>query len=92
MKDKVALWAERLDLTSLFNHRPQDLSGGQKQRVSLAGVLIDESPILLFDEPLANLDPKSGQETIDLIDKSSSGLPLKRSCPSLTSKIRSTGR
>ena len=69
MKDKVALWAERLDLTSLLNHRPQDLSGGQKQRVSLAGVLIDESPILLFDELLANLDPKSGQETIDLIDK-----------------------
>ena len=69
MKDKVALWAERLDLTSLLNHRPQDLSGGQKQRVSLAGVLIDESPILLFDEPLANLDPKSGQETINLIDK-----------------------
>lgn len=69
MKDKVALWAERLDLTSLLNHRPQDLSGGQKQRVSLAGVLIDESPVLLFDEPLANLDPKSGQETIDLIDK-----------------------
>lgn len=69
MKDRVSLWAENLDLASLLNHRPQDLSGGQKQRVSLAGVLIDESPILLFDEPLANLDPRSGQETIDLIDK-----------------------
>ena len=69
MKDKVALWVERLNLSSLLGHRPQDLSGGQKQRVSLAGVLIDESPILLFDEPLANLDPKSGQETIALIDK-----------------------
>lgn len=69
IKDKVALWAERLNLSSLLGHRPQDLSGGQKQRVSLAGVLIDESPILLFDEPLANLDPKSGQETIALIDK-----------------------
>lgn len=69
MKDKVALWAERLNLSSLLGHRPQDLSGGQKQRVSLAGILIDESPILLFDEPLANLDPKSGQETIALIDK-----------------------
>ena len=69
MKDKVALWAECLNLSSLLGHRPQDLSGGQKQRVSLAGVLIDESPILLFDEPLANLDPKSGQETIALIDK-----------------------
>lgn len=69
MKDKVALWAEHLNLSSLLGHRPQELSGGQKQRVSLAGVLIDESPILLFDEPLANLDPKSGQETIALIDK-----------------------
>lgn len=69
MKNKVALWAERLNLSSLLGHRPQDLSGGQKQRVSLAEVLIDESPILLFDEPLANLDPKSGQETIALIDK-----------------------
>ena len=48
---------------------PHDLSGGQKQRVSLAGVLIDESPILLFDEPLANLDPKSGQDIIELIDQ-----------------------
>lgn len=69
MKTKVADWAERLDLQDLLQHRPQDLSGGQKQRVSLAGVLIDESPILLFDEPLANLDPKSGQDTIDLIDR-----------------------
>ena len=78
MKDKVALWAERLDLTSLLNHRPQDLSGGQKQRVSLAGVLIDESPILLFDEPLANLDPKSGQETIDLMIKSTKRWELQQ--------------
>lgn len=69
MQEKVAYWAKRLDLTEFLDHRPQDLSGGQKQRVSLAGVLIDESPILLFDEPLANLDPKSGQETIDLIDR-----------------------
>lgn len=69
MQEKVAHWSKRLDLTEFLENRPQDLSGGQKQRVSLAGVLIDESPILLFDEPLANLDPKSGQETIDLIDR-----------------------
>lgn len=69
MREKVLRWAKQLDLEQLLDHRPQDLSGGQKQRVSLAGVLIDESPILLFDEPLANLDPKSGQDTIDLIDR-----------------------
>jgi ABC-type cobalt transport system, ATPase component, putative len=69
MREKVIRWAKQLDLEQLLDHRPQDLSGGQKQRVSLAGVLIDESPILLFDEPLANLDPRSGQDTIDLIDQ-----------------------
>ena len=69
MKSRVHKWAEKLDLLPLLTQRPQDLSGGQKQRVSLAGVLIDESPILLFDEPLANLDPKSGQDIIELIDQ-----------------------
>ena len=69
MKSRVHKWAEKLDLLPLLAQRPQDLSGGQKQRVSLAGVLIDESSILLFDEPLANLDPKSGQDIIELIDQ-----------------------
>ncbi|KXT75748.1 Duplicated ATPase component MtsB of energizing module of methionine-regulated ECF transporter [Streptococcus sp. DD12] len=69
MREAVDKWSKALNLGDLLQHRPQDLSGGQKQRVSLAGVLVDESPILLFDEPLANLDPKSGQDTIDLIDR-----------------------
>ncbi|KXT84662.1 Duplicated ATPase component MtsB of energizing module of methionine-regulated ECF transporter [Streptococcus oralis] len=69
MRTRVHKWAEKLDLLDLLSQRPQDLSGGQKQRVSLAGVLIDESPILLFDEPLANLDPHSGQDIIELIDQ-----------------------
>ncbi|AWN18418.1 ABC transporter ATP-binding protein [Streptococcus sobrinus] len=69
MVETVHKWADKLDLLELLDQRPQDLSGGQKQRVSLAGVLIDESPILLFDEPLANLDPKSGQDTITFIDQ-----------------------
>ena len=47
---------------------PHDLSGGQKQRVSLAGVLVNKAPILLFDEPLANLDPATGKEAMELID------------------------
>lgn len=69
MRTKVAFWSKRLGLDSLLQHRPQDLSGGQKQRVSLAGVLVDESPILVFDEPLANLDPKTSQDMLALIDE-----------------------
>ncbi|MDR0706484.1 MAG: ABC transporter ATP-binding protein [Treponema sp.] len=58
-------------LVNIENHlkkSPQNLSGGQKQRVSIAGVLIDHVEILLFDEPLANLDPATGKRTIELID------------------------
>ncbi|MGT2667006.1 ABC transporter ATP-binding protein [Streptococcus rifensis] len=69
MQKQIAKWAQQLELSDLLDRRPQDLSGGQKQRVSLAGVLIDESPILLFDEPLANLDPQAGRDTIALIQR-----------------------
>ena len=68
-KELAEQYLEKVELHSRMHHLPSELSGGQKQRVSLAGVLIDESPILLFDEPLANLDPKSGQDIIDLIDQ-----------------------
>lgn len=68
MKKAVQKWSEIVELNQLLQHRPQDLSGGQKQRVSMAGVLINQSKILLFDEPLANLDPRAGQETMTLID------------------------
>ena len=59
-------------LVGIENHldyAPHELSGGQKQRVSLAGVMVDEVKILLFDEPLANLDPATGKRAIDLIDR-----------------------
>ncbi|MBT8921853.1 ABC transporter ATP-binding protein [Lactobacillus delbrueckii subsp. bulgaricus] len=69
MKQVVDRWAKELDLGDLLKQAPQSLSGGQKQRVALAGVLVDESPILLFDEPLANLDPASGYKTMRLIDQ-----------------------
>jgi energy-coupling factor transporter ATP-binding protein EcfA2 len=69
MKQEVKKWTEVVEISDFLHHRPQDLSGGQKQRVSMAGVLINEAPILLFDEPLANLDPKAGKETIALIDE-----------------------
>ena len=55
--------------THLDVYKRQELSGGQKQRVSMAGVMIDDVDILLFDEPLANLDPATGKKAIDLIDK-----------------------
>lgn len=61
--------AEMVDVKKLLNHAPAALSGGQKQRVSMAGVMIDDVDILLFDEPLANLDPATGKRAIDLIDK-----------------------
>lgn len=67
MVNKVNAWATTLDLHDLLNAKPQALSGGQKQRVSIGGVLIDESPIVLFDEPLANQDPASGLATMALI-------------------------
>lgn len=61
--------AELMDVKSLLRHAPGELSGGQKQRVSMAGVIVDDVDILLFDEPLANLDPATGKKAIDLIDK-----------------------
>nr|WP_026524703.1 ABC transporter ATP-binding protein [Butyrivibrio sp. MB2005] len=67
--DKVHEVAEKLDLQSFLNHAPGELSGGQKQRVSLGGVMACDVKILLFDEPLANLDPATGKRTIALIDE-----------------------
>lgn len=69
MREQVAYWSEVVGIDGHLQKRPQDLSGGQKQRVSMAGVLINEAPILLFDEPLANLDPSAGKEAIHLIDR-----------------------
>lgn len=61
--------AKVVDIKKLLHHAPTELSGGQKQRVSMAGVLVDDVDILLFDEPLANLDPATGKRAIDLIDR-----------------------
>ncbi len=60
--------ADTVDVKKLLDHAPTELSGGQKQRVSMAGVMIDEVDILVFDEPLANLDPATGKKAIALID------------------------
>ncbi len=69
MQSTVLKTAELVDIQTHLVSAPYELSGGQKQRVSLAGVLVDNVKILLFDEPLANLDPATGKQTIDLIDR-----------------------
>ena len=69
MHQTVNQWADELKIKELLTQSPQSLSGGQKQIVALTGVLVDESPILLFDEPFANLDPASGLKTMAIIDK-----------------------
>lgn len=68
MKKIVEQVAGLVDLQQHLHHAPHALSGGQKQRVSLAGVMVDDVQILLFDEPLASLDPATGKQTIELID------------------------
>lgn len=68
MRQQVAHWAATLNLSAQLELSPQALSGGQKQRTAMAGVLIDEGEILLFDEPLAALDPATGKRAIALID------------------------
>ncbi|MDY6146599.1 MAG: ABC transporter ATP-binding protein [Peptoniphilaceae bacterium] len=69
MKEKVKRVAAAVDLTKLLEQSPFELSGGQKQRVSFAGVMVNDAEILLFDEPLANLDPMTGKQAIELIDE-----------------------
>ena len=68
MKEIVQHAAELVGIENHLGFAPHELSGGQKQRVSLAGVMVDDVKILLFDEPLANLDPATGKQAIELID------------------------
>ena len=69
MIPRVYASAKMVDMHEFLEYVPYDLSGGQKQRVALAGIMHDDVKILLFDEPLAALDPMMGNEAIDLIDR-----------------------
>ena len=69
MKKTVQQVADIVDMGKLLKSSPYELSGGQKQRVAFAGVRVGDVPALLFDEPLANLDPATGKTAIDLIDR-----------------------
>ncbi len=68
MKKQILEAAKKVSIEHRMANAPYDLSGGQKQRVSMAGVIVDDVKILLFDEPLANLDPATGKSAIELID------------------------
>ncbi|WP_044915232.1 ABC transporter ATP-binding protein [Butyrivibrio sp. WCE2006] len=68
MVQRVAKISEKLELTDLLDYAPGAMSGGQKQKVSIGGVMVSDVKILLFDEPLANLDPATGKSAIKLID------------------------
>ncbi|MGX7042595.1 ABC transporter ATP-binding protein [Leuconostoc holzapfelii] len=68
IKQAVATWARRFGLGARLDLTPQMLSGGQKQRTAMAGVLVDDGKLLLFDEPLASLDPAAGWEAMTMID------------------------
>ena len=69
MLPRVLRYATEVGMEDFLPSLPFNLSGGQKQKVALAGVLGDSMNILIFDEPLASLDPHTGTVTIDLIDK-----------------------
>lgn len=69
MKERVLKAAKLVDISHHLGHAPNELSGGQKQRVALAGVMVDDVEVLLFDEPLANLDPATGKQAVELIDQ-----------------------
>ncbi len=69
MIPKVQKASEIVGMEDYLLHVPYELSGGQKQKVALAGVIHDDVDLLIFDEPLAALDPKMGMYAVDLIDR-----------------------
>ena len=69
MHEQVVKIAELVDVKQVLHHAPHEISGGQKQRVGLGGVMVGDVDVLLFDEPLANLDPATGKQAIVLIDE-----------------------
>lgn len=69
MLEKVRASAKTVGIEDQLDLLPYSLSGGQKQRASIAGILHEDIDLILFDEPLAALDPHMGKVTVELIEK-----------------------
>ena len=92
MISEVDFVSKAVGVNTLLRQSPQELSGGQKQRTSIAGILVDDVDILLFDEPLANLDPETGKYAIELIDRIHKENNIVESVKSVTPKHRDNKR
>jgi putative ABC transport system ATP-binding protein len=76
-KPRVVHTLEALGLTDRAHHKPDQLSGGQRQRVAIARATVTEPKVLLADEPTGNLDHKSGDDVINVLESlNSKGITL----------------
>ncbi len=66
-KDWVMYLIEKVGLEKWIDHKPSELSGGQRQRVAIARSLVTKAPLILADEPTANLDSKTGDQILSLL-------------------------
>ena len=73
-KEWIDYLIETVGLTDWKKHKPSELSGGQRQRVAIARALVTKAPVILADEPTANLDSKTGGQILELMQKLNSEL------------------
>ncbi|MCG7532404.1 ABC transporter ATP-binding protein [Psychrobium sp. MM17-31] len=69
IKARVQECLELVDMSHRISHKPNQLSGGQQQRIAIARALVAKPAILLVDEPTGNLDSKSGDQVMDVLEQ-----------------------